>query len=178
MQNLTTLSNKELEIINAINDGGSATFATIVAKVEQKMLKKGNPLRNSLIEKLVNYKFTLNAVYSNAVNTQRKKEEKNTDFVAKQNWHSKVYDSKNGAIVCNVKNTDKRYLSGIVNDAQIITYFVDGVEATKEEVEIIKEFRQKQSKPTNQGLENDVIFRVIEISNIKKVVANKQELIY
>ena len=178
MQNLTTLSNKELEIINAINDGGSATFATIIAKVEQKMLKKGNPLRNSLIEKLVNYKFTLNAIYSNAVNSQRKKEEKNTDFVAKQNWHSKVYDSKNGAIVCNVKNTDKRYLSGIVNDAQIISYFVDGVEATKEEVEIIKEFRQKQSKPINQGLENDIIFRVIEINNIKKVVANKQELIY
>ena len=178
MQNLTTLNKKELEIINAINDGGSATFATIVAKVEQKMLKKGNPLRNSLIEKLVNYKFTLNAIYSNAVNSQRKKEEKDANFVAKQNWHSKVYDTKNGAIVCNIKNTDKRYLSGIVNDAQIITYFVDGVEATKEEVEIIKEFRQKQSKPTNQGLENDVIFRVIEINNIKKVVANKNILTY
>jgi hypothetical protein len=178
MNNLKTLSNKELEIINAINDGGSATFATIVAKVEQKMLKKGNPLRSSKIEKLVNYKFTLNAIYSNAVNSQRKKENKDTDFVAKQNWHSKIHDTKNGAIVCNVKNTDKRYLSGIVNDAQIITYFVDGVEATKEEVDIIKQFRQKQSKPTNQNLDSDVIFRVIEISNIKKVVANKQELIY
>jgi hypothetical protein len=177
MNNLT-LNNKEQQIIDAINDGGSATFATIIAKVEQKMLKKGNPLRSSKIEKLVNYKFTLNAIYSNAVNSQRKKEEKDADFVAKQNWHSKVYDSKNGAIVCNVKNTDKRYLSGIVNDAQIITYFVDGVEATKEEVEIIKEFRQKQSKPTNQGLENDVIFRVIEIDNIKKVVANKNILTY
>jgi predicted transcriptional regulator len=178
MQNLTTLSKKEQQIINAINDGGSATFATIVAKVEQKMLKKGNPLRNSLIEKLVDYKFTLNAIYSNAVNSQRKREEKDTNFVAKQNWHSKVYDTKNGAIVCNVKNTDKRYLSGIVNDAQIISYFVDGIEATKEQIDIIKEFRQKQSKPTNQNLENDIIFRVIEIDNIKKVVANKQELIY
>jgi hypothetical protein len=173
-----TLNKKELEIINAINDGGSATFATIIAKVEQKMLKKGNPLRSSKIEKLVNYKFTLNAIYSNAVNSQRKRENKDTNFVAKQNWHSKVYDSKNGAIVCNVKNTDKRYLSGIVNNAEIITYFVDGVEATKEEVEIIKEFRQKQSKPTNQNLDSDIIFRVIEIDNIKKVVSNKQELIY
>ena len=178
MQNLTTLSNKELEIINAINDGGSATFATIVAKVEQKMLKTNNPLRSSKIEKLVNYKFTLNAVYSNAVNSQRKKENKDTDFVAKQNWHSKVYDSKNGAIVCNVKNTDKRYLSGIVNNAEIISYFVDGIEANAEQIAIIKEFRQKQSKPTNQNLDSDVIFRVIEIDNIKKVVANKQELIY
>jgi hypothetical protein len=178
MQNLTTLSKKEQQIIDAINDGGSATFATIVAKVEQKMLKTNNPLRNSKIEKLVDYKFTLNAIYSNAVNSQRKKEEKDTNFVAKQNWHSKVYDTKNGAIVCNVKNTDKRYLSGIVNDAQIISYFVDGIEATKEQIDIIKEFRQKQSKPTNQNLENDIIFRVIEINNIKKVVANKQELIY
>lgn len=178
MQNLTTLNKKELEIINAINDGGSATFATIVAKVEQKMLKTNNPLRNSKIEKLVNYKFTLNAVYSNAVNSQRKKENKDTDFVAKQNWHSKVYDSKNGAIVCNVKNTDKRYLSGIVNNAEIISYFVDGIEANAEQIAIIKEFRQKQSKPTNQNLDSDVIFRVIEIENIKKVVSNKQELIY
>jgi hypothetical protein len=173
-----SLNNKEQQIIDAINDGGSATFATIVAKVEQKMLKTNNPLRNSKIEKLVNYKFTLNAIYSNAVNSQRKKEEKDANFVAKQNWHSKVYDTKNGAIVCNVKNTDKRYLSGIVNNAEIITYFVDGIEATKEEVEIIKEFRQKQSKPTNQNLENDIIFRVIEIDNIKKVVANKNILTY
>jgi hypothetical protein len=176
--NNQTLSKKEQQIINAINDGGSATFATIVAKVEQKMLKTNNPLRNSKIEKLVNYKFTLNAIYSNAVNSQRKKEEKDTNFVAKQNWHTKVYDTKNGAIVCNIKNTDKRYLSGIVNNAEIISYFVDGVEANAEQIAIIKEFRQKQSKPTNQGLENDIIFRVIEIDNIKKVVANKNILTY
>jgi hypothetical protein len=142
------------------------------------MLKTNNPLRNSKIEKLVNYKFTLNAIYSNAVNSQRKREEKDTNFVAKQNWHSKVYDTKNGAIVCNVKNTDKRYLSGIVNNAEIITYFVDGIEANAEQIAIIKEFRQKQSKPTNQNLDNDIIFRVIEIDNIKKVVANKNILTY
>jgi hypothetical protein len=169
--------NKEQIIFNAINDGGSATFATIIANVEQKMIKTGNPLRKANITKLVNYKFLLNAVYQNAVNNQRIRESKDANFVAKGNWHEKVYDSKNGAIVRNKTNHDNKYLSGIVENAEVLKYFVDNRKATAEEIAIIKQFKQKSSAK-NQGLENEVIFRTIKIEGIKEVRANKNVITF
>ena len=169
--------NKEQIIFQAINDGGSATFATIIANVEQKMLKTGNPLRNAVITKLVDYKFLLNAVYQNAVNNQRIREGKEADFQAQSNWHEKVYDSVNGAIVCNKNKRENTYLSGIVQSAENLKYFVDGVEATAEQIETIKQFKQKSSAP-NQKLENEVTFRTIKIEGIKEVRANKNAITF
>jgi hypothetical protein len=169
--------NKEQIIFNAINDGGSATFATIIANVEQKMLKTGNPLKNAVITKLVDYKFMLNAVYQNAVNNKRIKEGKEADFKAQSNWHEKVYDSKNGAIVCNKNKRENTYLSGIVQSAENLKYFVDNREATAEEIAIIKQFKQKSSAK-NQGLEDEVIFRTIKIEGIKEVRANKNVIAF
>lgn len=169
--------NKEQIIFKAINDGGSATFATIIANVEQKMLKTGNPLRNEVVTKLVNYKFMLNAVYQNAVNNKRIKEGKQADFKAQSNWHEKVYDSINGAIVCNKNKPENKYLSGIVESADNLQYYVNGIEATDEQIEIIKQFKQKSSAP-NQGLEDEVTFRTIKIEGIKEVRANKNILTF
>lgn len=169
--------NKEQIIFNAINDGGSATFATIIANVEQKMLKTGNPLRDAVVTKLVDYKFMLNAVYQNAVNNQRIREGKEADFEAKSNWHEKVYDSKNGAIVCNKNKRENTYLSGIVQNAETLKYFVNGIEATPEQIEVIKQFKQKSSAK-NQGLENEITFRTIKIEGIKEVRANKNVIAF
>ena len=174
---MTNLNEKEQTILNAINDGGSATFATIIAEVEQKVLKRGNPLASAKITKLVDYKFSLNCIYENAVNSQRKKENKDADFIAKSNWHTKVYDTKNGSIVANKNNMDSRYLSGIVNGAETLKYFIDGIEANKEQIEVIKQFKQKSSTP-NQGLDNEIIFRTIKIEGIKEVRANKNLIVF
>lgn len=163
---------KENVIFNTINDGGSATFATIVAMVEQKMLKRNNPLKDALIEKEVKYNFLLNAVYQNAVNKQLEREGKEANFETSSNWHEKVYDGINGSIVRNKKSPENTYLSGIVKDSEVFGYFVDGVPATTEQVEIIKQFRQKSNGAANQGLENEIIFRTIKISNIKEVRSN------
>ena len=175
MKNLTA---KEQEIMNAINDGGSATFAQVIAVVGEKQLKTGNPLAKAEVTKLVNYNLLLNAVYQNAVNNARVREGNEADFEAKQNWHEKVYDSNNGSIVRNRKKIEDRFLSGIVNNAKVITYFVDGIEATAEQVEVIKQFKPKSTKAVNQGLENDIIFRTIKIEGIKEVRSNKQVLTY
>lgn len=173
----TNNMNKEQIVFQAINDGGSATFATIIANVEQKMLKTGNPLRNAVVTKLVNYKFLLNAIYQNAVNNQRIREGEQADFQAQSNWHEKVYDSVNGAIVQNKKAPENKYLSGIVQSAENLKYFVDGIEATAEQIEIIKQFKPKTSAP-NQGLENEIIFRTIKIKGIKEVRANKNVITF
>jgi hypothetical protein len=169
--------NKEQIIFNAINDGGSATFATIIANVEQDMVKTGNPLRSANVTKLVNYKFLLNAVYQNAVNNQRVREDKEADFKAKSNWHEKVYDSKNGAIVRNKNKHENTYLSGIVESAEVLQYFVNGKEATTEEIEIIKNFK-RVSSAKNQGVEDEIIFRTIKIEGIKEVRANKNVIAF
>ena len=173
----TSTKTKEEIIIAAINDGGSATFATIVAKVGEKLLKTNNPLKDDEVTKLVDYKFMLNAVYENAVNNQREREGKESDFKAKSNWHEKVYDSKNGAIVRNKNKHENTYLSGIVQRAETLKYFVNGIEATPEQIEIIKQFKQKSSAK-NQGIENEVIFRTIKIDGIKEVRANKTVLMF
>jgi hypothetical protein len=72
---------------------------------------------------------------------------------------------------------DSRYLSGIVNGAETLKYFINGIEATAEEIEVIKQFKQKSSAP-NQNLENEIIFRTIKIEGIKEVRANKNILTY
>jgi hypothetical protein len=172
------LTEKEAQIMNTINDGGSATFAYIIAVVSEKQLKRGNPLANDEITKLVNYNFSLNCVYENAVNNKRIKEGNEADFEAKQNWHEKVYDSNNGSIVRNRNKVDDRYLSGIVNSAETKQYYVNGIEATSEQIETIKQFKPKVAKAVNQGLENDVIFRTIKIEGIKEVRSNKQVLTF
>jgi predicted transcriptional regulator len=176
--NVKVLTEKEAQILNAINDGGSATFAQVIAVVSQKQLKRGNPLAKAEVTKLVNYNFLLNAVYENAVNNKRVREGNEADFEAQKNWHEKVYDTNNGSIVCNRNNANDRYLSGIVNNAKVLTYFVDGIEATNEQIETIKQFKPKVAKAVNQGLEDDVIFRTIKIEGIKEVRANKQVLTY
>ncbi len=116
-------------------------------------------------------------MYQNAVNNQRVREGKEADFQAKSNWHEKVYDSKNGAIVRSKKAQDKMYLSGIVESAEVLQYFVDGKEATAEEVEIIKNFK-RVSSAANQGVADEVIFRTIKIEGIKEVRANKNVIAF
>ena len=167
-QTLTTL-NKVEQIKQFINDGGSAKGALIVGKVEEKLKKTNNPLRDAKIEKLVSYRVALNCVYQNKVNNQREREGKKADFQAKENWFTPVYDSHNGSIVCHKTKRDQMYLKFICNTAIVHKYFVDGIEATPEQIEIIKQFKPEAQTPKNQDLDNVVIVRTIGIDNIIKI---------
>ena len=158
------------EIIEAlINDGGSATFAQMTAEVEQKQLKTGNPLKNDKITKQVSYNMLLNANYTNMVNNRLKKEGKEANFQAKENWFEKVNDGFNGSIVAKKSDKSELYLFFACNFAKTEKYFVNGNEATTEQVETIKKFKPADNKATNQGLENDVIVRTVKLSNIKQI---------
>jgi hypothetical protein len=162
---------KKQEMIKAlINDGGSAKFAQMFAVVEQKQLKTGNPLKSAKITKLVEYNMLLNANYQNMVNNRRVAEGKEADFVSKETWFVKVNDGFNGSIVANRKDAAALYLFFACNAARTHTYFVDGVEATAEEIEIIKQFKPAAAKATNQGLDRDVIVRTVKFEGIRKIV--------
>lgn len=161
--------NKQAIIENLINDGGSATFATMTAEVEQKLLKTNNPLAKAKVTKKVVYNMLLNANYTNMVNNRRLKEGKEADFQAKENWFEKVNDSVNGSIVANKKDSTALYLLFACNNAQTLNYYVNGVEATPEQIAIIKQFKPATPKATNQGLENDIIVRTIKLDNIQQI---------
>ena len=156
-------------ITKLINDGGKATFANVIAEVSQKQLKRGNPLKDSLITKVVNYNMLLNANYQNMVNNQRLREEKKADFVAKPNWFVKENDSFNGSIVAKKSDTTSKYLFFACNNAKTTKYLVNGIDATKEQIETIKEFRPKTTKAVNQGLDNDIVVRTIKLEGIKEI---------
>jgi hypothetical protein len=163
--------NNKVEIIkNLINDGGRFTSASFDALVEQKQLKRGNPLANKLITKDVTYIVSLNGNYAKMVNAQRVREGKEANFEAKLNWHEKVYDGVNGSIVKNrTKDDDKRYLMAVVNQATNHGYFVDGRKASQSEVEIIKQFKPKDNSAESQGLDKGIVIRTITIDNINRI---------
>ena len=166
---MKNLNNKSEVIANLINDGGSATFANVVAEVAQKQLKRGNPLKDATITKLVSYNMLLNANYQNMVNNQRVRENKDADFKAKENWFTKVNDGFNGSIVAKKSDTTCEYLFFACNNAITSKYYVDGIEATMEQIETIKAFRPKVTKAVNQGLKNDVVVRTIKLEGIKEI---------
>jgi len=166
--------NKETIVTSLINDGGSATFAQITAVVEEKQNKRGNPFANAIVTKKVVYNILLNANYQNMVNNKRDKQEKESDFQAKQNWFEKVNDGKNGSIVRSIKNPDQKYLFFACNKAETIEHYIDGVVATTDEVKTIKQFKPKVTDPAKyQGLNDGdgVIVRTIKMTGIKEVRA-------
>ena len=163
-------------ILALLNDGGSATFASVTALVSHTMVKthkesgETNPLWNHKenITKRVKYLVTLNGVYENAVNNQRIREGKEADFKAKPNWHTPVFDTKNGSIVCNRNKPEDMYLKVAVNSAETTEWFVNGKEATADEIANIKKFKS-QSSAKNQGLEKEIVIRTISVEGIEKI---------
>lgn len=171
MQNKISLE----QLKQFINDGGKATHGKIVAVVEQKMLKRGNPLKDANITKLVTYMARLNNNYQNAVNNQRLREGKDDNFVSKENWFKTIFDSFNGSLVAKKSDENCTYLKMIVNFATTHTYFVNGIEATAEQIETIKQFKQSSSAK-NQNLDTEIIVRTIKTDNIISIKTGGQEL--
>ena len=61
------------------------------------------------------------------------------------------------------------YLFFACNNAKTLKYFVNGVEATEQEIATIKQFKPAPSKAINQGLENDVVVRTVKLEGIKEI---------
>jgi len=159
-----------------INDGGKAAFGHIIALTEQKMLKTGNPLRDAEVTKLVSYMASLNVNYQNCVNNALVREGKDDNFKSKESWFTKVYDNFNGSIVAKKSDLNCHYLMFVLNKAVTHRYFVNGIEATAEQLEVIKQFKQKSSSPTNQNLDSPIQPLTIKTENIISVKTGGQEL--
>jgi hypothetical protein len=162
---------------NFINDGGKASHGHIVALTDQKMLKTGNPLNGMTVTKLVSYIAALNVNYQNCVNNALVREGKDKNFVAKEAWFTKVYDKFNGSIVAKKSDLNCHYLMFMLKKAVTHRYFVNGVEATAEQIDIIKQFKQKSSGPKNQNLDIPIQPLTIKAENIISVKTGGEELL-
>ncbi len=163
---------------NFLNDGGSATFATISAQLEQELLKTGNPLRDAEVTKLVSYRVRLNCNYQNAVNNQREREGKEADFVSKGAWHRPLYDLFNGSIVQHKNSVDikddelkQTYVKMILEKVTTHQYFVNGVLATEAELDIIKQFKPQKKSYVGQGLDTPIPLITVKRENILEIRA-------
>lgn len=168
-----------IEILKAIlNDGGSYAMAIIVAIVSQTMqsLKSGCPYKKGQITKKVTYTVGLNGVYANAVNNQRVREGKCADFVPKEAWFTRVFDTNNGSIVAKKSDETCLYLFFACKSAETHEYYIDGKLANDDETATIKKFKAVQSKSASQGLDTDIIVRTVAIENINSVHANGVEV--
>jgi hypothetical protein len=167
---------KVQNLLTMLNDGGSATFASVVAIVNVPMVltHKESGDKNPLwqiakkgITKRTKYNVLLNSIYSNMVNNQLIREDKEANFVAKPNWFEPVFDTQNGSIVRNRNKHEDLFLKVAVNSAETFEYFVNGVQATPDQLETIKKFKEVSKKPTNQGTDKPIIIRTISLEGIE-----------
>jgi hypothetical protein len=159
-----------------VNDGGKASHGHIIALTEQKMLKRGNPLKDTQVTKLVSYIAGLNMNYANCVNGALKREGKEANFQAKEAWFTKVYDNFNGSIVAKKSDLNCHYLFFICKKVVVHNYFVNGIEATDEQIQIIKEFKEKSDSPKNQNLDSPVQPLCIKLENLIWLKTGGEEL--
>lgn len=163
---------QELELILRKIDGGRASDLWLIAETPVTMNKGGRQMDNYLypekVMTLAKYDATVNFNYTNAVNNQLGREDREKDFEAEKNWHTSSFDQFNG---CVKEHAEKggAYIAIKQNNYEKITYLVNDVEPTVEQLETIKKYKKGYVAPKNQGTEKPIIYRTIMLSNIRMI---------
>jgi len=179
------IENLTNELKELLNDGGSNSGATIVAQTSQTLQPKKNGCpygKKDQISKKCLYGVSLNGIYKNAVNNQREREGKTSDFVAKKNWFVPIFDNVNGSIVAKRSEVENGlpisevYIKFISEYVEISEYYFGNRIATKEEISIIKKWKKDRKKEASkrQGISDSKIVCVIKASNLISIKANKK----
>jgi hypothetical protein len=146
-------------IVKMLGKKGARPF-TVTLSTRKALLKKNRVTHEPTIGDFVRKIQKLNCFiffnYSNSVNRQRIREDKDFDFKAKSNWfiHTKIK-----GLVAARTSPRALYLQLKVQKALETRYFVDGQEFPREKLANYLPLPQKRA---GQGLERDVI--VIEPS--------------
>lgn len=137
----------------------SAKILTIEARVVPQLLKTGNPYRN--ITKLYRANYIMGANYEASVNRQREREDKDTDFVEQErSWGTRINNfliEHNGEYYLRLQETREKYSSQYFDGEKEIPY--------KE----LEPFFPKKKGATNQGIDSEVRYRNLKISNIVSI---------
>jgi hypothetical protein len=159
---MKTITKQELLEIVAKQKG--TTFISIETETEQKLLGGKNcPLKGLIKRSKVNGAIGIH--YTNSVNNQRIREEKEADFVAQpRTWGIRLEGTPL------VQHKDNYYLEVKVQSTQKPDYFFNGKRIDSEEVKPYL----PQNK-TRQDLNKEVILRDYNISSIKRIKIDGNE---
>jgi len=146
------------ELLNIVAKQKGATFVSIETETEQKLLGgKSNPLKGLI--KRSKIAGVLNGNYTNMVNNQRIREEKESDFVAQPRvWGIRIEGTPL------IKHKDNYYIEVKVQSTQKPDYFLGEKRIENDDV---KPFLPQRK--ANQGLDTDIILRDYNISSIKRI---------
>lgn len=132
-----------------------------------KLKKTGNPLDGREVCKYSKLNVRLNGNYTK----QARRETGNSEFVAQPRaWGERVGES------CIIRHNDNFYLEYFCMNVLESGYMIDGVHATPEQVDIIREFLPKRKKTTNAGVSTDTV-RCVNVENIISVKMNGKNYI-
>lgn len=154
------------KLFETLMNAQNGQFITIKTRTDVKLNKRGNPLKDAKVEKISTRNCQWGVSYANSVNNRLEKNGEERTFVAESlpwgEWKvaNKVIEHK-GAIY---------YRFYVVKNAKVeSTYYVDGKEATPEQMFIINQFMPKTYEASN-GV--DVMPYNVNEKNILSVKAN------
>jgi hypothetical protein len=167
----------EKVLLNAVRNLKGCQFANLIAEVEEKMNKKGNPFYGR-VTKIVVTPIQLNYAYQNAVNNRLERQENERCFeTEKLPWGEWIEVNKI------IAHKGDLYLRTYItkNSKPKFTYMLDGTPMTEEQLLEVKTFFKEKSnfskKQSECGLEeNQVIPKNYKFTNIIQISINGQTI--
>lgn len=161
MDDIKLITSEELKNILANIKG--ATMATVTTITEPSMKKTNNPYLYLGVKKITTINCTINFIYANSVNNQRKKEGQPQDFSPHpRKWGQRIQRTPL------IEHKGEYYLEIKPNGKpQDITYTLNGTIIGKKELE--KFLYEKKSNAVHQGVKKEIIVRDVKLSNISQI---------
>lgn len=164
MQEVERVNRDQLRDVLAETKG--ALPVTMAGYTVPDMRKTNNPFFGR-VKKRSHLNGMINWIYQNSVNYQRVREDKEPDFVPMpRRWGQRLEKSPF------VAHNDTLYLEVKVQRLLEYRYYVDGREATAEEVEQIESFLPKRKEGRRQELDKVQILRDYTLENIEQITLN------
>lgn len=150
------------ELFNIVCGLTRSTFANIEYKSKVAIPKKYGIVGEVI--KMVKCGVQLNYTYENAVNNRLQAQGEKGDFIAEPlkygEWEifNKIYTYKGARYLRLYDYKGREYK---------VTYFVDGVEATSDQAEVIKGYEASKRKPSKKQAEKGLIAHQVHAHGVK-----------
>ena len=170
-----------IDYVSNYSDKGR--LVSVVLDTEPKMNKGRGANTNPFygrVRKVSSASYRFNSDYEKTINNRLKKEGKEPNFVADA-MSGRVWLAKN-KLECHENGTIYLRLYQNKNGWRKTTYFIDGIEATQEEVAEIKKWLVKSTnhpkKQMEHGLTNFYNVRSPKVENIVEITLNKCKITF
>lgn len=163
-----------VNIIDEINNIRGSAFIGVVCKTIPKMRKTNNPYYDKIV-KVSHFTAQVNFDYENAVNNQREREGKKTDFESMPSYAS-VITRDDGTLTPFAKHKTSGAVYLRVRPIQYSdsSYFYNGKQISKD---TLASFLIESNSSERQELNKPIPYRLIDIKNVVAVRYNNRNMI-